>query len=111
MARDRKTRKQPPSSLSTRESASSQALPAWSKDERWAWEQICQHLNVDFDEKEANNVADDTVGSGSPKHDEIYQQTLRNVRARNTNHPEKLAKDGSRRLSGHFLARFSETWN
>jgi hypothetical protein len=94
------------------------ALAAWSKDERWAWDQICQHLNVDFDEREANAIVDDTVDRGSTKHDELYQQTLKELRLRNTSDPEKLAKDSSRRLSGDFLANIfgdvelrQHTWN
>ena len=94
------------------------ALPAWTSDELWAWGQICQHLNVDFDEREANDTVDDKVGRDSPKHDELYHETLKIVRARNTRDPEKLAKDGSRKLSGEFLAAIfgkpelrPHTWN
>jgi hypothetical protein len=91
---------------------------AWSETERWAWEQICKHLNVDFDEKEANDVVDDKVGRDSPRHDQLYQQTIAQIRARNTKTPGMLAADRSRRLSGDFLARIfgdpeltSHTWN
>jgi hypothetical protein len=90
----------------------------WTEPERWAWEQICEHLNVDFDEREANAIVNDMVNSDSPKRDGLYQQTLREIRARNTSDPEKLAKDGSRRLSGDFLAKIigdpefrHHTWN
>jgi len=90
-------------------------LPKWSEYERWAWEQICKHLNVDFDEKEANDSVDDKVG---PEHDHLYHQKIVEIKARNTKNPVRLATDESRRLSGDFLARIfgdpeltSHTWN
>lgn len=94
------------------------ALPVWSEYERWAWEQICKHLNVDFDEKEANDSVDEMVGPDSPKHDQLYHQTIAEIRARNTKNPGRLATGESRRLSGDFLARIfgdpeltPHTWN
>src|SRR5262249_31337411 len=67
----------------------------WSKDEVWAWSQICGHLPVDFDEKKANECADQQA-KGTPKRDETYNKILSTLRDRP---PEQLATDQSRRLS------------
>jgi hypothetical protein len=86
------------------ESKAPRERDAWSEPERWAWQQICQHLNVDFDEREANSIVDKEVGKESPEHDYRYRRKLEELRARNNNNPERLATDESRRLSGKFLA-------
>jgi hypothetical protein len=88
---------------------------AWSDTEHWAWKQICKHLNVDFDEKEANEFADRRAAKGSPEHDKFYLDRLKELRAVS---PEERANDESRRLSGDFLAKIfgnekfrHHTWN
>jgi hypothetical protein len=85
----------------------------WSKGEVWAWSQICSHLPVDFDEKKANECADQQA-KGTPKRDETYNKILGALRDRS---PEQLATDQSRRLSGDFLSKVfgevalrSHTW-
>jgi hypothetical protein len=95
---------------------------AWSESERWAWQQICRHLNVDFDEKEANAVVEEQMARHSCKPDEdspttLFRNTLEKLRAQNNKDPEKLAADPSRRLSSKFLAMIfgdaelrSHTW-
>jgi hypothetical protein len=92
--------------------------PEWSAPEKWAWEQLCKHVNVDFDEKEANDIADKKVGKASPERDGLYLQTLKDIQARNAKAPETPANDYARRLSGSFLAQIfgdadlrQNTWN
>ena len=87
----------------------------WSESEQWAWQQICGHLNVDFDEKEANAIVDDQIGKESPARDDLYLANLEKLRNQN---PQKLAADASRRLSNRFLAMIfgdpelrEHTWN
>ena len=91
---------------------------AWSEPERWAWQQICKHLNVDFDEREANRIADEQAGGDSPKHEEIYKRHLEKLHQLHRDNPEKLAIDEKRTLSGKFLAMIFgdgdlryHTWN
>ena len=91
------------------------AAPPWSHTEHWAWNQICNHLNVDFDEKQANEFADQKAAKGSPERAKRYQERLEELRGEN---PEKLATDESRRLSSDFLAMIfgnealrHHTWN
>lgn len=93
------------------------ASDTWSEPEVWAWQQICRHLNVDFDEKEANDYAD-RQEKNSPKRDAVYRQKLEALRTENNENPEKLATDESRTLSGKFLAMIfgdpelrRHTWN
>ncbi|RZN18819.1 hypothetical protein CWO90_35940 [Bradyrhizobium sp. Leo121] len=94
------------------------ASDTWSDPEVWAWQQICRHLNVDFDEKEANDYADKREGKDSPKRDAVYRQKLEALRTENNKNPEKLATDESRTLSSKFLAMIfgdpelrHHTWN
>jgi hypothetical protein len=76
----------------------------WSGPERWAWQQICKHLNVDFDELEANDITDKEAVEGPRSHDEIYNEKLEKLHKQHDEKPEELAKDAKRRLSGKFLA-------
>jgi hypothetical protein len=76
---------------------------AWSEPERWAWQQICKHLNVDFDEREANDIAN-KAGEDSRNHDEIYNENLAKLQKQHDENPEELGMDQKRRLSGKFLA-------
>lgn len=94
------------------------AATAWSDTEHWAWSQICKHLNVDFDEKQANEFADQKAVKGSPEHAKRYQERFEKLRAVSAKNPEQLATDESRRLSGDFLAMIfgnealrHHTWN
>jgi hypothetical protein len=92
--------------------------PDWSATEHWAWEQICKHVNIDFDEREANDIVDRQVGKDSPGRDALYLKTLADIQAQNASAPETLANDSARRLSGNFLAQIfgdaelkQNTWN
>jgi hypothetical protein len=77
-------------------------FPSWSESELWAWSQICGHLTVDFDEREANGLAHREATEGTPEHDRIFHQKLGDIRKRP---PGELAADPSRRLTGDFLSQ------
>ena len=59
--------------------AKAKEFSSWSESERWAWNQICEHLSVDFDEKEANNLAKGEAAEGTPEHDRIFRQKLSDI--------------------------------
>jgi len=87
----------------------------WSEPEQWAWKQICQHLNVDFDERDANR--DEEVNKEPTNRDLRYRRKLEDLQ-KNYKNPEKLATNESRMLSGKFLAMIfgdpeltPNTWN
>ncbi|WP_407174541.1 hypothetical protein [Bradyrhizobium sp. STM 3562] len=73
----------------------------WSDEEKWAWSQICQHLPVDFDERDANDCANQQA-KDAPDRDTIYKNKLSTLRNKS---PRELANEPSRRLSANFLSK------
>ncbi|WP_210164426.1 hypothetical protein [Bradyrhizobium sp. Ai1a-2] len=96
--------------------------PNWSAPEQWAWAKICDHLNIDFDELEANRTVDRLTNAAADKltaqRQDLYERTVDEIRTRNQHDPERLAGDFSRRLRYEFFAEIfgaaelrNFTWN